>query len=77
MNYTPTLRSNDYNFIREFEDDVNKKVRLGRQNEQFASFQCPHIAINVNGNKVWALLDTGSQITCISESFYEKISKIM
>ena len=33
--------------------------------------QCPNIEVKIQGVKTEALIDTGSEITCISESFFE------
>ena len=30
--------------------------------------------IHINGLQTWALLDTGAQVTCISEKFYNNLS---
>ena len=35
----------------------------------------PHLLLNLYGVETWALLDTGSQITAVSETFYETLSK--
>ena len=38
--------------------------------------RCPELSIFIEGIEVKALLDTGSEITCISQEFYEKHSNL-
>ena len=36
--------------------------------------KCAHVRIVINGLEEWALLGTGSQITCISEDLYRRLN---
>lgn len=35
--------------------------------------KCPHLKIDIFGIQIDALIDTGSQVTCVSENLYTKI----
>ena len=39
--------------------------------------RCPKLCILIEGIEIEALLDTGREITCISQEFYEKHSNIL
>lgn len=36
---------------------------------------CPYIVITIFDDEINALIDTGSQLTCISEKYYEKLKE--
>ena len=40
-------------------------------------FRFVHVRINCHGFKKWALLDSGSQITCVSEEFYQQLTRVI
>ena len=59
------------------ENDADPRQDLLHDMEGSAANQfllrCPELSIMIEGIEVKALLDTGSEITCISQEFYEKL----
>lgn len=55
------LFENPYNYLIE-EDEIEE------ENQK----QCPEVNLEIEGIKIRALIDTGSQITCISQDWYDR-----
>lgn len=54
---------------------AGETINLCEVNVEFQdkkSYKCPKIKVQVQGVNVEALIDTGSEITCISEDFYNE-----
>lgn len=63
-------------FISDMEKDiVNQSDHLSNDYTNRIPL-APHVHIKIAGTNVWALIDTGSQVTAVSENFYEKKKKI-
>ena len=50
---------------------IENKDQLNRANRNI--LPSPHLQIKIFNHDVWALLDTGSQITAVSDTFYNKL----
>lgn len=60
----------------DFLDELSKDVEGDKtqpDKPRSAIRRCPHIKIHIFNTPVEALIDTGSQITCISEALYVRI----
>ena len=75
MRCSPTTRQIQYDFDKVFEDGIEgrKESRASKTTNRIAL--SPHLLIKLNNIETWSLLDTGSQITAISETFYEKVKQ--
>ena len=62
-------------------DELDKGIIVDNPDLQQHNFNkipaSPHILCNINNIKIWSLVDSGSQITAVSESFYNELKKIM
>lgn len=62
-------------YISEMESDILEKSDRHANNEVKKIPKAPHLQIQIFNRKLWALIDTKSQVTAISENFYEKLKK--
>ena len=69
----PSARRQSYDFIEELENGIIRDKGQQQINKIMKIPLSPQLLINVYGVEAWALVDTGSQITAISEKFYGKI----
>ena len=68
----PACRQND--FINELECGIMRDKDQQQVNNKMIKISLsPQLLLKIYGIEAWALLDTGSQVTAISEKFYEKI----
>lgn len=61
-----------FDFVKELEKDVDGDWSQATKPKSIIE-KCPHIKVNIFRTVVDALVDTGSQVTCISEALYVKI----
>lgn len=77
MRSGPSARRDHFDLINDLTENVEgtKDPQNSKKNEETP--KCRHIKVTIkSGNKdleVWALVDLGSHITCISEKFYKEI----
>ena len=69
---SPTCRKS-YDFIKELEKGVIRNEDPQNVNKINKIPLSPQLLIKICGIQTWALLDTGSQVTAVSENFYERI----
>lgn len=55
--------------------DINENDGKINENCECIKCNCPKMQVKIGENKIKCICDTGSQITCISEEFEEKIDK--
>ena len=75
MNYDPAVCQKQVDFNEDLAYDVVNTEDLVKSNHTNKFKQSPHLLCAVMGFDTYALIDTGSQVTAISESFYDKIKK--
>ena len=51
--------------------DFREELLEEEENQPIRKYRCPTIYINVEGNNLMALADSGSQVSCLSEKYYE------
>ena len=71
----PSTRRQNYEFV----DDLEEEIELNSDQRERNIFRkinpSPHLLLEIKHLTTWALLDTGSQITTMSESFYDKLKE--
>ena len=72
---SPTTRQIQYDFDKILEYGIEGTKELQSNNIANRIALSPHLLIKLNKIETWSLIDTGSQITAISEIFYEKIKQ--
>lgn len=72
MSKTKTSCQGQFDFIDELEKNVDgDRTQVNKPRESIE--RCPHMKLHIFETPVEALVDTGSQVTCISEALYLKI----
>lgn len=74
MSCGPSARHYHNDIVEELSKDLNNKD----QNTESIFKKVPpspHILCTVNNKNIWSLIDSGSQISAISEEFYKEISQ--
>jgi hypothetical protein len=73
MNSGPASHRNPYDFaqdlIDELEGDTTESGDIMRRRGQ----ACLHLYVTIGECAHWALVDTGSQVTCMSDEFYKRL----
>ena len=70
----PSACRKSYNFVHDLEQGIINNNKDRQQINKINKIpQSPQIKIKIYDVNTWALLDTGSQITAISEKFYERL----
>ena len=72
MNYGPRACQRAYDFVNELENGILRDKGLTNSNINKIPIS-PHLCIIINNISCWSLLDSGSQVTAISEEFYNKL----
>ena len=66
----PTARQDPYDLYEDLSHDVMKEPNMEAASSSMHMQKCPMLLISILRVPVPALIDSGSQITCISEAFY-------
>ena len=76
MNGGPPTRRQDFDFIEDLAAGIEgTSDHENNKNHTFQSLaKCPHLKVNIMRKETIVLLDSGSQITAISEDFYKELS---
>ena len=62
-----------YDYVEDLQKEFEDAEAKGKPRKRFPT--SPHITLLIREISVMALIDTGSQITCLSETFFREISK--
>ena len=72
---SPSTRRRNYEFVDDLEEGIVSNSDQRERNTFCKINPSPHLFLQIKHLTAWALLDTGSQITAMSESFYEKLKE--
>lgn len=76
MQSGPTTCRQDFDFVDDLSAGIEGKTdREDDQNASQSLANCPHLRVNIFGKERIILLDSGSQITTISDDFYKELSR--
>lgn len=64
---------NDFNLFDEFAYDIEPTDQVKTDMNKIP--RSPHVLCKVHDYEIWALLDSGSQVTAIAENFIIKLHK--
>lgn len=67
-----TPHRNPFDFVEDLAYDLNDK-NVNNLDPKISTPVCPHLAVTVMGNCFQALIDTGSQVTAISEELFNQL----
>ena len=70
---SPTACRAIYDFANYLPGNIDDNSDSNQLNLKKSMARCVHLRVEIAGIISWALLDTGSQITCISEDYYKKL----
>lgn len=70
MQNGPPPHRQDFDFVKEIAKEIQGKKDLKKNNNSNPLGQCPHIHTKTGQQRTLALLDTGSQVTAVSDTFY-------
>ena len=73
VNSGPSTCRQSYDLVRDLEKGIIDNKDRHNTNKLNKIPQSPQLKIKINDVDTWALVDTGSQITAVSEKFYETI----
>lgn len=73
MSVGPSAHRYDFDFVRDISNEINRKEDLDNYNNIDTKAKCPHIRMCIDGKCVTALLDSGSQVSAVSEWFYREL----
>ena len=76
MNTSPHTCHAIYDFAYDLVGNSEKNANDTCENNHGRLAKCVHMQICINGLEEWALLDSGSQVTCISEELYNNLNSI-
>ena len=74
MRLGPSSRREPYDFTEDLVQDINVEY-TGEKEDNSADSKniCPHVLVSFFNCSYWALVDSGSQVTCISERVYQDL----
>ena len=75
MSYGPSARQYHSDIVNELSKEIDDKNQHDKQNLVKKVPPSPHLLCIAYNKKIWALIDTGSQVSAISEEFYNEIKK--
>jgi transposase InsO family protein len=63
--------------VEDLSGEINRPKNYNKSNEpnNENNLKCPHLLVLIGGFKVQALVDSGSQLTCVSEDFYHQLTR--
>ena len=76
LQYGPTACQSTYDFVDQLAEGIDKNKDLLDNNVTLKIPLSPHVLLNFYQISSWSLIDSGSQITAISENFYNKVKSI-
>lgn len=77
MKRGPPPCHNFLDFVEDLTLDVEGKMKCSKRGNGTSLIKpSPHVKLTMGDNIVKVLVDTGSQITCISEEFYLKLKRL-
>lgn len=74
MSCGPSACRQSYEFVEDLQKGIINSEGESNKNSNKIP-KSPHILCNIKGFEVWSLVDTGSQISAISEEFYNELNK--
>lgn len=76
MKYGPATCRKNLDLTEDLEIGIEQETDQTEKINRNAIPPSPHLLVKINHSETWALIDTGSQVTAISETFYEKIKDV-
>ena len=70
------MRRHPFDLFEDLNSTLTIDTSKNTKSQESDPLSCPHVTLFVEGVPLSALMDTGSQVTCISESFYQYIKDI-
>lgn len=67
------MRQNFFEVIKDLQRDLNRNEDSQKNVDE--EIKCPHVKIKCGGESIWALVDSGSQVTCVSKDFCDRLLK--
>ena len=69
----PSEHETPYDLLQDLKTSIEKDIQKGTLNNKLHKTKSPRLVISINTTLFSALIDSGSQITCVSEEFYNHI----